>query len=224
MGTAFEISSAQFIKEHYPVLHQAAFGLGSYQIRQVATIGGNICTASPSGDMANALVALKARCEILNADGRIRIIPIENFFLDVRKTDLKKNEVLQSILLEKNTGEKLYSGYIKVGTRRSMECSVVSLAYHIVSDNSETIVKAGISIGASAPTIKFAASASEYLLNRKLSSISSDEASHFAEKVMEYASPISDIRATAWYRKEALFNICKSIFDTFDKLKTCSAL
>ena len=211
--TASELSSNNFISTNYPVLHQSAFCLGSYQVRQLATIGGNICTASPSGDIANAFVALKADCEILNSDGLIKVIPIGDFLQGVRKTALKKNEVLQSLLVDKNSGENIHSGFIKCGTRLSMECSVVSLAYHIITNKKNIIVKAGISIGAAAPTIKFAAKAVEYLINKELSGITKADAIFFAKEVIKYASPISDVRASAWYREEVLFNLCKSIFE-----------
>lgn len=201
------------IKEGYPVLHSASSKLASCQIRQVATVGGNMCTASPAGDIANALVALKAKCEILNSSGVLRTIDIDDFFKGVRQTDLRKNEVLRSILLPFNVTKAVSSGFIKIGTRRSMECSVISLAYHIQVENNNRISNAGISIGSAAPTIKFTSSACEYLIGRNYTSIGEPEAEQFASHVLEYATPISDIRATAWYRKEVLFNISKSIFD-----------
>ena len=71
------------LKKQYPVLFEAANRLASVQIRQVATIGGNLCTASPAGDFACALSALEARCEILNAGGNVRVIPIGDFFIDI---------------------------------------------------------------------------------------------------------------------------------------------
>ncbi|MDP8208634.1 MAG: FAD binding domain-containing protein [Candidatus Electryonea clarkiae] len=212
--TANRITSDLTIQERLPVLYEAANQLASGQIRQVATIGGNLCTASPAGDMACALVALKAECEILSANGKVRVVPIEDFFTGVRKTDLKENEILRSVQIPvNNSGEKVHSGFIKVGVRRSMECSVVSLAYHIQITADDIITLAGIAIGSVAPTIKFASSACEYLTGKRFSEIGSSESEEFATKILEYASPISDIRASAWYREEVLFNISKSIFE-----------
>jgi len=212
--TANMITSDKEIKEHYPVLSKAANQLASRQIRQVATVGGNLCTASPAGDIACALVALEAQCEIINSGGTVRIISINDFLINVRKTDLKRDEILRSIVIASNNkNAKIYSDFIKIGTRRSMECSVVSLAYHIQADKNGKINKAGVAMGSVAPTVKFAESACEYLLGRKFSSIGSSESEEFSAKVLEYASPISDIRASAWYRSEVLFNISKSIFD-----------
>ena len=212
--TANRITSDKLIQKQFPVLSKAAIRLASRQIRQVATIGGNVCTASPAGDMACALVALEAQCEILNTNGTVRAVPIRDFFIDVRKTDLHKNEILRSFIIKSgDNNRKTYSGFIKVGTRRSMECSVVSLAYHILTDEDDRIAKAGIAIGSVAPTIKFTESACEFLLKKSILSLSSPDIEEFAGKVLDYASPISDIRASAWYRKEALFNISKSIFE-----------
>lgn len=213
--TAAQIVNEKSVAEEYPVLLQAAHSLASNQIRQVATVGGNLCTASPSGDIACALVALEAICEPVATTGKSREIPITDFFTGVRKTVLRKNEVLQGIIVpanHKNT-KHIYSDFIKIGTRRSMECSVVSLAYHIQVDKNGVIIKAGVAIGASAPTIRFAESACDFLIRKKFKDITEEEKELFAKLVLSYASPISDIRATAWYRKEVLFNISKSIFE-----------
>ncbi len=94
-----------------------------------------------------------------------------------------------------------------------MECSVVSLVYHVQLDKSGKVIKAGVAIGASSPTIRFAESACDFLIGKKFNTISEKEKEEFAKKVLSYANPISDIRATAWYRKEVLFNISKSIFE-----------
>lgn len=212
--TAAAVADDKFIAKNFPVLQQAANSLASAQIRQVATLGGNLCTASPSGDMACALVALKSKCEILSQNGKLRTIPIDDFFTGPRKTALKKGEILRSILVPMNEQSKtLFSGFIKVGSRRSMECSVVSLAYHIQKDKKGTITEAGIAAGSIASTIRFAADACNFLKGKKISSIGDPGREKFAAKVLQYASPISDIRATAWYRKNVLFNISKELFE-----------
>jgi CO/xanthine dehydrogenase FAD-binding subunit len=212
--TAKRISHNKELRDNYSVLTEAASRLASRQIRQVATIGGNICTASPAGDMACALVALKANCEILNSEGVIRVVPITDFFTGVRTTVLQKYEVLRSIVIPSNDDKnKTYSKFIKIGTRRAMECSVISLSYHIQTDSNSIINNAGIAIGSVAPTIRFAKSACDYLIGKCFTSINLSEAEEFSVKVLEYASPISDIRASAWYRTEVLCNISKSIFE-----------
>ena len=203
------------VEINYPVLHEAALNLASTQIRQVATVGGNLCTASPSGDIACALMALEAKCEILNSNRKKKIVSIKDFFTGTRKTILKKNEFLFGVFIPSKSkkAKKIFSRFIKIGTRKSMECSVVSLAYHIQTDEQDKIVHSGISIGASAPVIRFTKSACDFLIGKNISAMTETERQELARKVLEYASPISDIRASAWYRKEVLFNISKSIFE-----------
>ncbi|MCC7302688.1 MAG: FAD binding domain-containing protein [Bacteroidia bacterium] len=203
---------------HYPVLKEAALSLASNQIRQVATIGGNLCTASPSGDVACALMALEAGCGISLPAGK-KQVSILKFFTGVRKTVLGKTGLLLSVDIPQNHNKsrQLVSGFIKVGSRRSMECSVVSLAFHLQCDAKGTILRAGIAIGAVAPTIRFARSAAMYLEGKNIHEIREMEKLEFAEKVLGYASPISDLRASDWYRKEVLRNICFELFDRAGK-------
>ena len=89
----------------------------------------------------------------------------------------------------------------------------MSIAYHIESGGDGTLTEAGIAIGSVAPTIKYAQSACDYLVGKKLDSFSPAQCEEFAAKVAEYASPISDIRASAWYREDVLFNMSKSIVE-----------
>lgn len=215
MVTASKLASDLEIGKQVPTLQQAAINLASTQIRNVATIGGNMCTASPSGDLICAAIALNATCEIMDENKKIRSISVHNFFMGVRKTALKKNEFLYRINIPKNkkTATKIHSGFIKIGTRKAMECSVVSLAYHLQIDKTNNIIDAGIAIGASAPTVRFAKSACHFLIGKKIDAITQKEKEEFAKKVLSYASPITDVRATAWYRKEVLFNISKSILE-----------
>ena len=215
MLTAHKIVVNETLKVNFPVLQEAAHNLASNQIRQVATLGGNLCTASPSGDLSCALIALQAQCEILAFNGKIRHVSILDFFTGPRQTVLKPNEILYSVSIpaQENKTKTIQSRFIKIGTRRSMECSVVSLAYHLQLDGNGVILKAGIGIGASAPTVQFPESACEFLIGKKFKAISERDKKEFAGLVLSYATPITDLRATAWYRKEVLFNISKAIFE-----------
>ncbi len=222
--TAAKIIENSNINILFPILHKAAESMASRQIRQVATIGGNICTASPAGDIATALVALESICEILTIKNEVREVPINEFFTGVRKTVLKKNEILRSVkipltkpALKKNVEQdsdfQIISDFIKVGTRRSMECAIVSLAYHFLIDSNQIINYAGIAIGSSAPTIQFTRKACDFLIGKKITDLDVIEIDDFANLIVEYASPISDVRGSAWYRKQVLYNISKSILE-----------
>lgn len=220
LTTAHRIVTDGFIRERFPVLHEAACQLASRQIRQVATVGGNLCTASPAGDLACALVALKAQCHILSAGGTIRTAPLEKFILGVRKIDLLKDEILREITIpvEEDQGQ-VYSHFIKVGARKAMEIAVVSLAYHLRVDGGGRVTSAGIALGSVAPRIPFAHEACEFLLGRSLVSLSQADRETLAVKVMSYAAPISDLRASAWYRREVLNNLIRGGFDAFESCR-----
>ena len=94
-----------------------------------------------------------------------------------------------------------------------MEISIVFLGYHFQLSVDGIIEKAGISCGAVAPVIPYAQSACDYLMGKSVQGLNDIEKEEFAKRILEYASPISDIRASAWYRNEVLFNISKSLFD-----------
>lgn len=208
--TASQIIENELIRKNYTVLWEAADSLASRQIRAMATIGGNVCTASPSGDMSCALVALKAVCEITDSKGNIRVENISSFFRGVKKTSLEKNEVLKNIFIPANNSTKIKSGYIKVGTRRSMEIAIASIAYHYQFDEAGNFTDAGFAIGAVAPTIMFTTEACEYIKGKKINTLNEENIRQFVNFVKKYAKPISDIRASAWYREEVLVNLSET--------------
>jgi len=181
--TASEIVSDTKIHELFPVLHRAAETLASKQIRNVATVGGNICTASPAGDLSTALVSLDAICEILSTENKIREVYLREFFKGVRKTCLNKNEILRSIRIPFVFGyEKIKSDYIKIGVRKSMECSVVSLAYQIYLRRTGEIINSGVAIGSSAPAVMFTKSACDFLIGKNWDELDETDIEEFAKK------------------------------------------
>ena len=199
--------------QRFPVLIEAVESLASVQIRSVATVGGNICTASPAGDVSCALVALDAACEILDTGGKIRTVPIAEFFTGVKTSVLKKNEILRSVLVpHRKTADRIVSGFIKIGNRNSMEIALVSFAYYILADSNGDVTSSGAAIGSVAETIKSTESACEFLMGKNIEHLTKTDKGKFADLVLEYASPISDIRASAWYRRQVLWNISRSIF------------
>lgn len=216
LATASQLMNDDLIKTNYPVLWEAANSVASMQIRETATVGGNICQASPSGDMSCALVALNAFCEIMDSSGAIREEKLSDFFRGVKKTSLKNNEILRRIFVPSNIFKRIRSGYIKVGTRLSMEISIASIAYHFQMDEDNIIRQAGLSIGAVAPVIRFTEEACNYLIGRNAELITAEEVTRFAKLVIKYATPISDLRASAWYRGEVLYNSTITIFEKYE--------
>ncbi len=199
--------------QRFPALIEAIESLASVQVRSVATVGGNICTASPAGDVSCALVSLDAACEILDTGGKIRTVPIAEFFTGVKTSVLKKNEILRSVLVpHRKTTDRIVSGFIKIGNRNSMEIALVSFAYYILADSNGDVTSSGAAIGSVAETIKSTESACEFLMGKNIEHLTKTDKGKFADLVLEYACPISDIRASAWYRRQVLWNISRSIF------------
>lgn len=211
--TIAQINRNSYILDSFPVLNQAANSLASSQIREVATVGGNICQASPSGDVSCALVALKATCEIMNMDGQTRHEALSEFFKGPGKTSLQKGEVLKSISIPVNKSKTFKSGFIKIGKRAAMECSIVSIGYHFQMSANGLVTHVGIAIGAVAPTVVFCSKAAGFLTNLNVNTLVEDDRLQLAGMIQQAASPIDDFRASAWYRREVLFNSAKSIFD-----------
>ncbi|MFQ6677573.1 MAG: FAD binding domain-containing protein [Fidelibacterota bacterium] len=213
LTTMSDVLSSKHLQK-FPVLIEAVESLASTQIRSVATVGGNLCTASPAGDVSCALMALNTSCEILDTDGQIRTVPLTQFFTGVKTTTLKTNEILRGVLIPRqDSGNKIISGFIKIGNRNSMEIALVSLAYHIMVDRNGVITKAGAAVGSVAETIKYTELACEFLLGKKMDRLSEKDKQTFADHVLEYTNPISDIRASAWYRRKVLWNVTKSILE-----------
>jgi carbon-monoxide dehydrogenase medium subunit len=187
-GTTIEkIKNSNLIKKHFNALWQATTEFGSVQIRNRATIGGNICNASPAGDTLPALYAFNAKLLLRNKSGD-RTIPIDEFILGPGNTAIKEREILQAVTLPlSNTNSLFY----KLGLREAMAISVVNFA--IVSEQNHLT----IAVGSVAPTIlKF--NGLEYL--------STDQ---ILDKVDSAISPIDDIRATGQYRRKVLQNMLR---------------
>lgn len=172
-----------------PALAAAARTVGSPQIRRVATIGGNLITASPAADAVPALMCHDAQLELVSADSSRRV-PIEEFATGPKRTALRAGELLASIHLPSLGGVELFA---KVGVRNAMVISVCSIAARL--DISCGIAR--VALGSVAPTVRRAREAEQLLLDPQ----AGDE---FGDAVVRAADPIDDHRATAAYRRHAL--------------------
>ncbi len=195
LTTFSEIIENEIIAENAGVLVQAAEIVGSPQIRNRGTVGGNIANASPAGDSIPPLLILEAEIEISGKSGA-RTVPMRNFFKGPGKTILKKCEIISSVIIPKN---KDYRGaFVRLGQRKSLAISKVSLAA-LFKMKDEKIEEARIALGAVAPTVIRASKTEKFLIGKKLN----DETISEAKKIIcDEVSPISDIRSIAEYRKE----------------------
>jgi carbon-monoxide dehydrogenase medium subunit len=189
------IEKSDIVKERFPVLYEGVRAIGSVQIRNMATIGGNLCNASPAADSAPPLLVLNAKLRVIGPEGD-REIPIERFFLGPGKTALQPTELLAEIripYLPKGAG----TSFIKIA-RTGMDIAKINIAVMLRLNGNE-IDTCRIALGAVAPTPLRIHKAEEFLTGKKLDHEMADEV---AQIVAEEIRPITDIRATAEYRRE----------------------
>ena len=109
--------------------------------------------------------------------------------------------------------DKVLSGFVKVGTRNSMEIAIVSLAYHILTDEDGIISASGVAVGSVAETVIFTQKACDFIKEKNTLQMTKSDREQFADGVVEYAAPISDMRASEWYRRQVLWNISSNVFN-----------
>lgn len=190
--------------EKVPLLAQAAAKLGSVQVRHRATIGGNLCNASPSAETAPALLALDAQAVICRKTGT-RVVELADFFLGPGATVLGDGEMLTHLKIPL-TRNRQGSVYYKLSTRNAMDLAFVGVAVLLELDRGGQISKARIALGAVAPTPIRVPSAEKLLEGRVLDL---DAARESAELAAQSCKPISDLRASAEYRREMVRELCQ---------------
>src|SRR5882757_2921791 len=194
---------------HYPALKPYLSRLGSRQIRTMGTIGGNIGTASPIGDMPPVLLALEARLTLVSTRGA-RDLPLEDFFLGYRKTALASDEVIQSL-----TVPRLWPGEVffcdKLSKRRDQDISTVAAGYRLRIKQGK-IADARIGFGGMAATPKRASHVEEALKGQALSAATFESA---AAAVAQDFQPIDDWRGSASYRLTAAANLLRRLYWRF---------
>lgn len=193
--TFAEIARSPLIRQHAPLLAQAARQIGAAQIQNMATIGGNICNASPAADAIPCLYALEAQVVARGLNGERRI-PIEDFHVGYRKLDLLPGELIQEVRFRippDGTGTAFY----KYGLRKSQAIAVVNAAAVLhLSDG--LIDYARIALGAVAPTTIRSRQAEAALIGQPPTE---DTFSRAGEAARGDASPISDVRGSAVFRR-----------------------
>ena len=183
----------------YAALAEAASSIGSIQIRNKGTIGGNLCNASPSADMAPPLIVMGATVRIVGKVGE-RIVNLEEFFLGPGGTVLRNGEILTEIEVPKPPPLS-GAAYQKLGRRSGMDLAIAGVACLLVMDSESRCKRARIAMGAVAPTPLRAKEAEALMTGKK---IGGELVAEVAKKAAEEAKPISDVRATANYRREVI--------------------
>jgi carbon-monoxide dehydrogenase medium subunit len=202
LATIQSLKNSVTVKRHCKILAQAAGVESSVQIRNVATLGGNIANASPAADAPLALIALGASVVLTRAGGQ-REVPLENFFVGPGQSVLQRGEIISEIHvppLRARTG----GAYLKHAVRRT-DIAIVSVAA-VVRLDEDLCDDAKIALGSVAPTA-FRAKTAEQLLTGK--GITEELAGEAAQAAMEESRPIDDIRGYAEYRATMVLDITK---------------
>jgi CO/xanthine dehydrogenase FAD-binding subunit len=220
--THTDIQRDDYIRDHLSALHDAVCNLGSVQIRNVATVGGNICNAAPSADTACPFLVLDAQAVVVGVDGERRI-EMDEFFVGPGETALKKGAILKDFVVPRfgpNTG----SAYIKHTRRAAMDLPIIGVAVRITLDRSDVRCKdvlctmepaskilsmfadenlrcedVRIAMGVVAPRPIRAKQAEAALKGQVISDALLAQASEIAASE---SSPRDSIRGEAWYRRE----------------------
>ncbi|RAL27061.1 FAD binding domain-containing protein [Thermoflavimicrobium daqui] len=198
LSTHTELANSKLIRSRASVLAEAAERVGATQIRNMGTIGGNIATASPAGDTLPALYVLDAELE-LQSFAKKRRIKIADFFLGPRRTLLQNDEIITKIII-KPMQENEIGIFEKLGPRRAQAISIVNVAIKLSMGSKARQCLAGkIAFGSVAPTI-VRASKCEAMLTLGL--LTDQHIEDIGKVAWREVSPISDIRASAIYRKD----------------------
>ncbi|MBI4962211.1 MAG: xanthine dehydrogenase family protein subunit M [Desulfomonile tiedjei] len=195
---ALELSPV--IQQGFPAIHDAVRGLGSVQVRNSGTIGGNLCNAAPSADTAPPMLVLDTEVKISSAGGT-RSVRIEEFFKGPGKTVLETGDLVTEFVVPKpasNTG----MAYWKHTRRKAMDLPILGVAMLLsFDDDLKTCQKARIGLGVAAPVPLRARKAEAFLEGRIVDEAALAEAGKLAAAE---ASPRTTIRGSEWYRRDMI--------------------
>ncbi len=196
--TMTKLAASEIVTSGFPALKAGAMSLGNHLIRNRATIGGNICNASPAGDTLPSLLAYDAKV-LLDSSKETRIVRIADFFKGPGKTDIRDDEILTGLRLPV-PGPGCGAAYIQLGKRKSSEINIVNVASFVKTDQKTgTIVSARIALGSVAATPVRAFNAEAVLADRVIDDNLLYKAAETARQLD--CSPIDDFRGTAEYRR-----------------------
>ena len=213
-ATLTSIVKSELVNQIAPLLVDACKSIGSPAIRNMATLGGNVCNASPAADGALALLALDAGVAIVSSAGE-RSIPINTFFTGPGQTVLKPNELVKAFTIPLEA-KNSFCGWSKIGQRKAEMISIAAVAVSLQIQQGKC-QKVGIALGAVAPTPLLAVKAAGVLEGQPLNEESIEAA---AKTAAEETRPIDDPRASAWYRKRVVKAMVARVLGKIQKEET----
>lgn len=198
MVTHTQLQNSTIVQSHVPLLAEAALTIGSPQIRNRGTIGGNVANASPAGDLLPVLLVLEAQVKIVSLDRGERWVPLHEFFTGPGRNVLKKDELITGFVFHK-PGEGCRGSFRKLGCRRALAVAVVNAAV-LMEIEGDRIKDCRIALGAVAPTAIRAHLAEEMLRGK---SLNDEQLAAARAQLAQEISPISDLRGSQQYRIDA---------------------
>jgi carbon-monoxide dehydrogenase medium subunit len=201
LTTHNDVLASPFCRQRAMPLAQACWEVGAPQIRTRGTVAGNLITASPANDTITPLVALDAEVVLTSTRGD-RVLPLEEFYLGVRRTALAPDELLREIRFPAMR-ENQRGRFVKLGLRRAQAISVIDVAV-VLTFEGNAVTEARIALGALAPTIVRTGTAEDFVIGKTLTPEVCFEAAALACAAV---SPIDDVRGTAAYRLQTLHNL-----------------
>ena len=212
MVTHTQLEKSEDIKKYFPVLSQAAADIGSPQIRNRGTIGGNIVNASPAGDLLSPLMAYDAQFKLLSVQ-KEALISAEEFFIGPKKTILEPAQLLIQIILPLPS-ERTYGSWIKIGKRKALIIATITLALVVeMAEDNKTVKDVRTCLGSVAPTPIEIKEIREKMIGKKFNQLDFNQLGQIVE---DKISPIDDIRGTREYRKDVAKNIMINALEEID--------
>lgn len=193
-----DVADHPIIRERFPMAAAGAESIGTIQVRNKGTIGGNLCNAAPSADMAPPIIAFGTAVKIVGPKGE-RTLPLDEFFLGPGRTVLGAGDILTEIIIP-TPPERSGGVYLRIARRSAIDIAAVGVAAHLTLDGDGTTCRdVRIVLGAVAP-IPLRAKDAEGLLNGKR--LEAEIIAEAGRRAAEESKPISDVRSSAAYRRE----------------------
>ncbi|MEZ0394153.1 MAG: xanthine dehydrogenase family protein subunit M [Desulfurococcaceae archaeon] len=196
LTTFRDLELSETVAKHLPALHDVARIMGSVQIRTMATIGGNLCNASPAADSAPPLLVHNAQVRLYSKRAGYRTVRLEDFFAGPGKVFAEPDEILVEVIAEKAGSGS--SAFVRV-TRTAMDLSIASSAVYLAASGGK-VLEVRVALGSVAPRPVRARKVEEALRGRELVL---GQVADALKLIDDDISPITDVRSTAEYRRHA---------------------
>ncbi len=197
LATLVRVAETPEVVRGFPLLAEAILKVASVQVRNIGTVAGNLCNASPSADTAPALIAMGAQVKLLDAAGQSRTLFLEDFFVGPGKTVLREGELLEEIQVP-NAPPGSGGAYRKLSLRRAMDLATVGVGCFLTLEGG-VCREVRIALGAVGPTPLRAKAAEDAVRGGGLTEAVLEKA---AAAAVAAAKPITDIRGSAAYRRK----------------------